>query len=58
MRLRKLSREQLLERIAMYQPVRAQEATEVAELMSFLASDRASGISATCIPVDLGVLAT
>lgn len=58
MRLRQLTREELLQRIAMYQPVRAQEASEVAELMSFLASDRASGISGTTIPVDLGVLIT
>jgi 3-hydroxybutyrate dehydrogenase len=58
MRLRNLTREQLLERINMYQPVRAAEPNDVAELMSFLASDRASGISGTLIPVDLGVLIT
>jgi 3-hydroxybutyrate dehydrogenase len=58
MRLRGLSREQLLERIELYQPVRASEPEEVAELMSFLASDRASGISGTAIPVDLGFLIT
>jgi|tagenome__1003787_1003787.scaffolds.fasta_scaffold20989955_12 3-hydroxybutyrate dehydrogenase len=58
MRLRGLTREQLLERIEMYQPVRASEPEEVAELMSFLASDRGSGISGTAIPVDLGFLIT
>ncbi len=58
MRLRKLTREQLMERINSYQPVRAAEPNDVAELMSFLASDRASGISGTLIPVDLGVLIT
>jgi 3-hydroxybutyrate dehydrogenase len=58
MRLRRLTREQVLERIAAFQPVRATEPHEVAELMSFLASDRASGISGTCVPVDLGFLVT
>jgi 3-hydroxybutyrate dehydrogenase len=58
MRLRNLTREQLLERIDMYQPVRAATPNDVAELMSFLASDRASGISGTLVPVDLGVLIT
>ena len=58
MRLRGLSREEVVERIELFQPVRAVTTHEVAELMSFLASDRASGISGTCIPVDLGFLAT
>ena len=58
MRLRKLSREQVIERIELSQPVRAVTTHEVAELISFLASDRASGISGTCIPVDLGFLVT
>jgi 3-hydroxybutyrate dehydrogenase len=58
MRLRGLTREQVLERISLFQPVRATESQEVAELMSFLASDRSSGLSGTCIPVDLGFLVT
>jgi 3-hydroxybutyrate dehydrogenase len=58
MRLRNLSREEVVERIEFFQPVRAVTTHEVAELMSFLASDRASGISGTCIPVDLGLLIT
>ncbi len=57
-RLRGLSREQLVERIEMFQPVRAVETTEVAEVIAFLASDRASGVSGSCIPVDLGLVAT
>jgi len=36
---------------------RAGEAEEVAEVIAFLASPRASGISGTCIPVDLASLA-
>lgn len=58
MRLRKLTREEVLERIELSQPVRAVTTTEVAELVSFLASGRASGISGACIPVDLGFLVT
>jgi 3-hydroxybutyrate dehydrogenase len=58
MRLRGLTRERVLERISLFQPVRATEPHEVAELMSFLASDRSSGLSGTCIPVDLGFLVT
>lgn len=58
MRLRGLSREEVVERIELFQPVRAVTTHEVAELMSFLASDRASGISGTCVPVDLGFLVT
>lgn len=57
-RLRKLTREEVIRSIEESQPVRAVETTEVAELIAFLASDRASGISGTCIPVDLGFLAT
>jgi 3-hydroxybutyrate dehydrogenase len=57
MRLRGESRDRILERIELFQPGRAVTVQEVAETMCFLASDRASGISATCIPVDLGVLA-
>jgi 3-hydroxybutyrate dehydrogenase len=58
MRLRGLSREEVVERIELFQPVRAVTTHEVAELMSFLASDRASGVSGTCVPVDLGFLVT
>jgi 3-hydroxybutyrate dehydrogenase len=58
MELRKLSREQVVERIQVSQPARAVTTYEVAELVSFLASDRASGISGVCVPVDLGFLAT
>jgi 3-hydroxybutyrate dehydrogenase len=58
MRLRGLTREQVIERIELFQPVRAVEPAEVAELVAFLSSDRASGISGACIPVDLGLLIT
>ena len=58
MRLRNLTREQVIERIQLFQPVRAVETAEVAEVFGFLASGRASGISGACIPVDLGLLAT
>ncbi len=58
MRLRGLTREQVVERIELFQPVRAVEPIEVAEVIAFLASSRASGVSGTCIPVDLGLLAT
>lgn len=57
-RLRGLTREEVVERIELFQPVRAVTTHEVAELMSFLCSDRASGISGTCVPVDLGLLVT
>lgn len=58
MRLHNLTREQVVERIEESQPIRAVETREVAELIAFLSSDRASGISGTCIPVDLGFLVT
>ena len=58
MRLRKLSREEVIARIELFQPGRAVTAHEVAEVVAFLSSDRASGISATCIPVDVGFLAS
>ena len=58
MRLRGLTRKQLVERIERFQPVRAVKPIEVAEVIAFLASARASGLSGTCIPVDLGLLAT
>ena len=57
MRLRGEPRDRILERIDLFQPARAVTVREVAETMCFLASNRASGISASCIPVDLGVLA-
>jgi 3-hydroxybutyrate dehydrogenase len=57
MRLRNETREQILERINLFQPGRAVEVSEVAETICFLASNRASGISGACIPVDLGALA-
>lgn len=58
MELHGLSREAVVERIERSQPVRAVEPSEVAELVAFLASDRASGISGACIPVDVGFLVT
>lgn len=58
MRLRSLTREQVVERIMMYQPGRATETVEVADVIAFLASDKASSVTGTCIPIDLGVLAT
>lgn len=58
MRLKSLTREQVVEQIDVSQPIRAVETYEVAELIAFLSSDRASGISGTCIPVDLGFLVT
>ena len=57
-RLHGLSREQVVERIELSQPGGAVTTTEVAEAVAFLASDRASGISGACIPVDRGFLAT
>ena len=58
MRLKGLTREQVVDSIERSQPVRAVEPSEVAELVAFLASDRASGISGACIPVDVGFLVT
>lgn len=58
MQLRGLTREAVVARIEQSQPVRAVEPGEVAELIAFLASDRASGISGACIPVDVGFLVT
>jgi 3-hydroxybutyrate dehydrogenase len=56
MRLRNESRETVLERINLLQPGRAIEPAEVAEMVSFLSSDRASGVSGASVPVDLGSL--
>jgi 3-hydroxybutyrate dehydrogenase len=58
MRLHGRSRAEVIDLIELSQPGRAVETREVAELIAFLSSDRASGISATCIPVDLGYVAT
>lgn len=58
MRLHNRTREEVVAGIEMSQPGRAVETREVAELIAFLSSDRSSGISATCIPVDLGYLVT
>lgn len=58
MRLRNMTRDQVVERIMMYQPGRATETVEVADVIAFLASDKASSVTGACIPIDLGVLAT
>ena len=59
MRLRNLTREQIIGEMVASQPgKRFVETREVAELVTFLASDQASGINGACIPVDLGALAT
>ncbi len=57
MRLRGWTRQQVLDRIDLFQPGRAVTVTESAEVVAFLASARASGVSGTCIPVDLGAVA-
>ena len=57
MRLKNLSREQVLQQMLGSQPGgRFVETSEVANLMVFLASERSSGITGTCLPVDLGEL--
>jgi 3-hydroxybutyrate dehydrogenase len=57
-RLHGTSREQILATMGDHNPAgRMIEPSEVAEVIAFLASDRASGISGTCIPVDLASLA-
>ncbi|MDX6533220.1 MAG: 3-hydroxybutyrate dehydrogenase [Gaiellales bacterium] len=58
MRLRNETRETVLERINLLQPGRAIEPSEVAEMICFLSSDRASGVSGASVPVDLGSLVT
>ena len=59
MRLRGLTREQVTEHMLGSQPgKRFVETAEVAELIVFLASAQASGISGACLPIDLGALAT
>jgi 3-hydroxybutyrate dehydrogenase len=58
MRLREESRETVLERLLTGQPVkRFLEPVEVAETVRFLASPAASGITGSCIAVDLGAMA-
>jgi 3-hydroxybutyrate dehydrogenase len=58
MRLRGLSRELVLRQMQADQPAgRFVEATEVANVVVFLASPRSSGITGTCVPLDLGALA-
>lgn len=55
-RLRGESRETVLERINLLQPGRAIEPAEVAEMVCFLSSNRASGVAGASVPVDLGSL--
>ena len=57
MRLNEMSRERIVASWMAQSPVdRAVEPAEVAETIAFLASDRASGINGTVVPVDLGLL--
>jgi 3-hydroxybutyrate dehydrogenase len=57
-RLHGRTREQVLESMDDHNPAgRMLEPAEVAEVVAFLASSRASGISGTVIPVDLGSIA-
>jgi 3-hydroxybutyrate dehydrogenase len=57
-RLHGRTREQILGDMDDHNPAgRMVEPREVAEVVAFLASDRASAISGTCIPVDLASLA-
>jgi 3-hydroxybutyrate dehydrogenase len=57
-RLHGRTREQVLADMDVHNPAgRMIEPQEVAEVVAFLASERASGISGTCIPVDLASLA-
>jgi 3-hydroxybutyrate dehydrogenase len=58
MRLQKRSREEVIESMVDRHPVkRFVEPDEVAETIAFLASDEATGINGSFIPVDLGTLA-
>lgn len=58
-RMNGIPRQRVLEKMLGRQPVkRFVETREVAELIAFLASDAASGINGTIIPVDLGLLAS
>ena len=57
-RLHGRSRDEILATMGDHNPAgRMIEPAEVAEVIAFLASDRASAISGTCIPVDLASLA-
>lgn len=58
MRLRGLPREETIEAMLSRQPVKKfLETSEVANLIAFLASKNSTGITGTCIPIDLGTLA-
>lgn len=58
MRLNGMSRDELVASWMAQMPVdRPVETIEVAEMIAFLASDRASGVNGAIIPVDLGLLA-
>ena len=57
-RLHGRTREQVLESMNDHNPAgRMIEPREVAEVVAFLASERASGVSGTVIPVDLASIA-
>jgi 3-hydroxybutyrate dehydrogenase len=57
--LRGIGRDQVIAGMMAEQPAqRFVETTEVAALVTFLASSAASAINGTCIPVDTGVMAT
>jgi 3-hydroxybutyrate dehydrogenase len=57
-RLRGISREQVIEGFVSHHAVkRFVETQEVADVIAFLASKESSGITGTCVPVDLGMLA-
>ena len=59
MRLRGISRDEVIASMVAEQPARRfVDTTEVARLITFLASDGGSAINGTCIPVDTGTLAT
>jgi 3-hydroxybutyrate dehydrogenase len=59
MRLRGISRDEVIASMVAEQPARRfVDTTEVARLITFLASDGGSAINGACIPVDTGTLAT
>lgn len=59
MRLHEAARDEVVAAMVGRQPAkRFLETTEVANLVAFLASERASGINGACLPVDLGALAS
>jgi NAD(P)-dependent dehydrogenase (short-subunit alcohol dehydrogenase family) len=52
-----LSRDEVIADMVGRQPIkRFIETDEVADVMAFLASDRASAITGVCLPIDLGFL--